>query len=86
MSVGATSCHFAPAFVVEGKDGRYSIFAESPIATPVVVEVGWFEVQRTDLRPPTRLKVLTNVTSNKHEPTAFFLNSWWSYLVGNCGR
>ena len=44
---GAASCRFtSPAIgIAEGEDGRYSIFPKSPVASPVVVEIGFFEVQ-----------------------------------------
>ena len=80
---------FAPAFVVEGKIGRYSIFPQSPIVTLVVVNVFWFEVQRTDLRPRARLKVLTNITSNNMKPLSSFRTTggviWWEIVEGDLG-
>ena len=58
--------------LLERKDGRYSIFPKSPVATQVVVKGGWFEVQQTDLRPLARLKVFTDIASNSINPLPSF--------------
>ena len=53
---------FPPASgTVERKDGRDRIFREGSVATVGIVEVRFFEVQQTYLRPPARSEVLTNV-------------------------
>ena len=56
------------ALAVEGEDRWYSIFLKGPVAAPVIVEVCWLKMKRTDLRPPARLPVPTDITPDGVNP------------------